>query len=544
MGKVKFRKKKIDTILDIFAWLSFFAALIVSIAAILATFSSESNGKEIFGRKLLIVESDSMSKAEENQEEDIFFSAGDVIIIKTVEDFSTIQVGDVITFVSYNPDSRGKVLSHKVRSIKASASGIVIGFETYGINTGVSDEALVDTSTVIGKYVGKIPKLGTLFKFFKTPAGFFLSVSIPSLLLIIFFSIKVGKQLGKKEMSDTYDKEIERLKERLLGIENIGDGEEMRRNRQETPIVEKPEHPQTATPQTETAAPQPQMTANGGQPVYPFLPQPMMGAGIQIPTFNDKPLELTINALTATIETLTRTIETLASNVEKPVVTLANTVQTLANATSKPTVVEKVVEKVVSIPIEKKEEKTPIETIEEQPIIEKVVPAKEEIAATKIEEPLAVETEEKATGLNSLVQREKIPFNKKLLSLDSEIKNYFSEVHNEIISHKKVNYRISVKGISYKTGRKALAKMVVRGKTLKLHLALNVNDYPKTVYFQEDLGNVKAYEEVPFTVKIKSNRAKNNALKLVSALAENNSLVKNEQAQKENILKQLKQIKK
>jgi predicted transport protein len=156
---------------------------------------------------------------------------------------------------------------------------------------------------------------------------------------------------------------------------------------------------------------------------------------------------------------------------------------------------------------------------------------------------ILVETEEKATGLNSLVQREKIPFNKKLLSLDSEIKNYFSEVHNEIISHKKVNYRISVKGISYKTGRKALAKMVVRGKTLKLHLALNVNDYPKTVYFQEDSSNVVAYKDVPFTVKVKSNRAKNNAVKLVNSLAEKNNLVKKEEFKGENVLNELKTFK-
>jgi hypothetical protein len=89
-------------------------------------------------------------------------------------------------------------------------------------------------------------------------------------------------------------------------------------------------------------------------------------------------------------------------------------------------------------------------------------------------------------------------------------------------------------------GRDTIAKIVVRGKTLKLHLALNVNDYSKTIFFQEDASGVKAYEEVPFAVKIKSERAKNNALKLVNSLAENKSLVKDEQFKKENVLKQLK----
>ena len=136
-----------------------------------------------------------------------------------------------------------------------------------------------------------------------------------------------------------------------------------------------------------------------------------------------------------------------------------------------------------------------------------------------------------------------MPFNKKLLSLNSEIKEFFSEVHNELISYKKLNYRVSFKGITYHVGRKNVAKMVVRGRTLKLHLALDVNDYPKTVYFQESLANVKAYQDVPFTVKIKSKRGKNNAIKLIVSLAEKNGYVKKEGETKENILKQLKLFK-
>jgi hypothetical protein len=60
--------------------------------------------------------------------------------------------------------------------------------------------------------------------------------------------------------------------------------------------------------------------------------------------------------------------------------------------------------------------------------------------------------------------------------------------------------------------------MTVRGKTLKLHLALDVNAFDKKVFSQKDMASVKAYTDVPFTVKVKSNRGKNNALKLVDAL--------------------------
>ena len=138
-------------------------------------------------------------------------------------------------------------------------------------------------------------------------------------------------------------------------------------------------------------------------------------------------------------------------------------------------------------------------------------------------------------------QREKVAFSKKLLSLDKEVKEYFSDIHNKLVSFKKVSYSVSFKGITYRVGRKVIAKVVVRGKTLKLHLALDVNAYSKTIFFQQDMSGVKAYEDVPFAVKIKSDRAKNNALKLVDNLAENNLLIKDEKFVEENILKQLKQ---
>ena len=252
MGKVKFKKSKVDIMLTVFAWLSLFTAIIFSVTAILSTFSGANNGKVIFGHKFLIVESDSMSKSDISQDEPIFFNVDDLIIIQEVSDYSTIKVGDVITFVSYNDGSRGKTLSHKVRSIKTNSSGLLIGFETYGINTGVSDQAIVEPSTIIGKYVNKVPEVGRLFKFFKTPGGFFLSISVPCLLLVIFFSIKVGEQFGKKQLSDSYDIQIEKLRERLANLENIPEG-----NLQQTNVAEQSVEKQedVATKQTDACTP-------------------------------------------------------------------------------------------------------------------------------------------------------------------------------------------------------------------------------------------------------------------------------------------------
>ena len=301
MKTVKKKPNSFDIVLNIFAWLSFFVAIIFATMVIFSTAAGTENGKVVFGHKLLIVESDSMSKSPLSENEPIFFSVGDIIIVKPVSDFSTIREGDVITFVSSNPDSVGITLSHKVRSIKTDTGGTLLGFETYGINTGVSDEAVVDPSTVIGKYAGKIENIGTLFKFFKTPAGYFLGILVPCLLLLIFFSVAVGKLLGRKEMADSFDVEINQLKGRLSQLEN-----------RENEIVIK-------------AAPPPP-SSESGNTTYTYS--------------GDKHLELTVDALNRTIETLTHTIEGLALTVEKPVDTLARTIEVLATSTTRNSVRE------------------------------------------------------------------------------------------------------------------------------------------------------------------------------------------------------------
>ena len=193
------KKQIYEKILSVFAWFTFILAILSALFTIFSAFSDEQNGKQIFKRKFLIVASDSMSKSAQSEDEEIFFNSGDIVIIKTEIDNLSLKEGDVIAFFSYNVDSYGKTLTHKIRSVKINKVGALIGYETYGINTGVSDEVLVEPEAIIGQYSGKIKGLGNIFSFLKTPQGYYLSVLTPLLLIIIFFSIKVGKRLGEKE---------------------------------------------------------------------------------------------------------------------------------------------------------------------------------------------------------------------------------------------------------------------------------------------------------------------------------------------------------
>ena len=193
--------KKVVTsrIVNILAWVSFVVALIIVALSIIASNSAEQNAKEVLGVRAYIVSSDSMSKSEESMDEPIFFNSGDLVLVKRPENVLSIKEGDVITFISTNMDSYGLVITHKVKNVVFDEAGNLVGFETYGINTGVSDETLVAPENVTSVYFTKIPKIGSFFAFQKTPSGYFISILTPLILTIIFFSIKIGKIVERKE---------------------------------------------------------------------------------------------------------------------------------------------------------------------------------------------------------------------------------------------------------------------------------------------------------------------------------------------------------
>lgn len=133
----------------------------------------------------------------------------------------------------------------------------------------------------------------------------------------------------------------------------------------------------------------------------------------------------------------------------------------------------------------------------------------------------------------------RVPFTEKLLAQPKETLEYFNELHNELISFRKVNARFSYKCVSYRFGRVLIAKIFIKGKTMKLALALDTAAFDGKKYFQKDMSSVKAYKEVPFTVKIKSARAATRAKTLIAALAENRELKKKPRFQPVDVIKEI-----
>ena len=187
-----------------------------------------------------------------------------------------------------------------------------------------------------------------------------------------------------------------------------------------------------------------------------------------------------------------------------------------------PKLEEKTEEPVEEPAPEKAEEPAaPEEEKEPEPVEPEVIVKTEEVAVTaEDDEPLEDDEDDREFfGRNRT-------FAEKMLEMDVRTQEYYDDLNNEFISYRKMHQRISRRCVSYRFGRKLVAKISVRGKTMKLHLALPVSEFPEKTYFQKDMSEVKLYAETPFTVKVKSDRGERRALSLVTALCEREGIQK------------------
>jgi len=161
------------------------------------------NDRSLFGFKMYIVNSDSMSATD--------FNAGSLILVKEA-DPSTLKEGDIITFMSQDTDSFGETITHKIRKLTTDAEGNP-GFVTYGTTTDTDDETIVTYPYVLGQYQSHIPGLGTFFNFLKTTPGYFVCIFTPFMLIILYEGVKFFNLFRryKKEQMDEMQAERDKI---------------------------------------------------------------------------------------------------------------------------------------------------------------------------------------------------------------------------------------------------------------------------------------------------------------------------------------------
>lgn len=189
-------KKVFHIVSQILSWLLVAVTAAFMVFTIL-TVRTQGANRSIFGVRLLVVLSNSMSATD--------FSAGDMIFIREV-DPATLQVGDVISYISTAEDSYGSMITHKIRSIQQEAGQL--SFVTYGTTTGFDDEEPAYSQNVQGKYIGRIPKLGLIIQWLKNNP-IYLVVLVFAILALYILSGVLRAMSEKRKVQELTPTQIE-----------------------------------------------------------------------------------------------------------------------------------------------------------------------------------------------------------------------------------------------------------------------------------------------------------------------------------------------
>ena len=124
---------------------------------------------------------------------------GAVVFIK--EGAYSPETGDIITF--HNEDT---AVTHRVVKKEEGT------FITKGDANNIEDSP-ISADKIIGKYKGRIPKLGDFAMFLQTPLGMAVFIGIPVCAFIIYDIIRRQRQAKKgNDETEELKKELERLK--------------------------------------------------------------------------------------------------------------------------------------------------------------------------------------------------------------------------------------------------------------------------------------------------------------------------------------------
>ena len=115
-------------------------------------------------------------------------------------------------------------------------------------------------------------------------------------------------------------------------------------------------------------------------------------------------------------------------------------------------------------------------------------------------------------------------FEARLRSSNRDVKTRYTKLVNEALNYKKINVRRSFRRERIYCGRKTLAVLLFRGKTLCIAFALDPAEYADTKYRGEDMSAKKSFASTPMLLRLTSQRRLNYAKELLAILAQSENL--------------------
>ncbi len=182
--------KLLKAIIVYLAYIIIVPFIIYDVYLIAHKIMNPNSSPEIFGMKTFNIISGSM---EPN------ISVDDIVITKKCDKMD-IQLNDIITY-----RAEGETITHRVINIEFINNKVY--YTTKGDSNEVADLKKVEYSQIEGKYVGRIPKIGKIFIFFKNSINFFITLTI--LFLCYLWQRKsIKKKILRKEKRIKFERKM------------------------------------------------------------------------------------------------------------------------------------------------------------------------------------------------------------------------------------------------------------------------------------------------------------------------------------------------
>lgn len=243
----------------------------------------------------------------------------------------------------------------------------------------------------------------------------------------------------------------------------------------------------------------------------------------------EKPVEQAVEEKPQAVEEVAQPVEEQVDEVEEPV---------------EETPVEEEQEEQAEEEVE--EEEPQIEEVQEEELPEEEPQVEEEVASAVAEEIVEEEIddeeeeedfdedeeedeeddddEEEDEGIGEIEiggksYRPKYAYPTRIKLVSDKVKDFYTDIKNEFLSYG-IKSRISKTKENFNFSRDNVARFVVRGKTLKLYIAIDPNSIDHAYFHHKDVSEKKTYFDIPTMMPIKSRLASVKAIELVAMLAE------------------------
>lgn len=151
-----------------------------------------------------------------------------------------------------------------------------------------------------------------------------------------------------------------------------------------------------------------------------------------------------------------------------------------------------------------------------EPVKEDEIAVAEDTAVAERTEPVVIVEESFEGG----ILRYNKSFTARLIQSDNEVKQWYTELKNELLSYKKVHDRMSWKRESYNFGRLPFARLAYRGETLCIYLPLDPESFAESKYKVESVADNATFADTPCLYRIKNNKRAKYAKELIAMVAE------------------------